>query len=117
MAGYSENKRTECTPCKCLTCRSEDHLIENFLKPPKKHEKRKKQVRFSETCNIESPKEYSKGKDNNDQNICASKKHMSDNYECSSRDFGDNSQLTNWILNSGETCHMMPQVSNFIPGY
>ena len=41
---------------------------------------------------------------------------MSDNDECSSRDFGDSSQLTNWILDSGATCYMTPNVSNFIPG-
>ena len=41
---------------------------------------------------------------------------MSDNDECYSRDFGDSSYLTNWILYSGATCHMMPQVSDFIPG-
>ena len=41
---------------------------------------------------------------------------ISDNDECSNRDFGDSLQLTNWILNSVETCHMTPQVSYFIPG-
>ena len=30
--------------------------------------------------------------------------------------YGDSSQLTNWILYSGETCHMTPEVSDFIPG-
>ena len=40
---------------------------------------------------------------------------MSDNDECRSRDFGDSSQLTNWILFSGATCHMTPQVYNCIP--
>ena len=42
---------------------------------------------------------------------------MSDNDKCSSRDFGESSQLTNSILDSGATCHMMPQVSDFIPGF
>ena len=41
---------------------------------------------------------------------------ISDNDECSSRDFGDSSQLTNCILDSGETCHTKPQVYDFIPG-
>ena len=41
---------------------------------------------------------------------------MSDNDKCPSRDFGDSSQLTNWILDSGETYHMMSEVSDFIPG-
>ena len=41
---------------------------------------------------------------------------MSDNDECPSQDFGDISQWTNWILYSGATCNMTPQVSDFIPG-
>ena len=40
---------------------------------------------------------------------------MSGNDESSSRDFGDSSQWTNYILDSGETCHMTPQVLDFIP--
>ena len=30
--------------------------------------------------------------------------------------YGDSSQLINWILDSGATCHMTPEVSDFIPG-
>ena len=41
---------------------------------------------------------------------------MSDNDECPSRNFGDSSQLTNWILDSGATCHMTPKFSDIIPG-
>ena len=41
---------------------------------------------------------------------------MSGNDKSSSRDFGDSSQFTNCILYSGETCHITPQVSYFIPG-
>ena len=40
---------------------------------------------------------------------------MSGNDECPSETFGDSSQLTNWILDSVETCHMTPEVSDFIP--
>ena len=40
---------------------------------------------------------------------------MSGNDEISIRDFGDSSQLTHWILDSGATCHMTPHVSYFIP--
>ena len=29
--------------------------------------------------------------------------------------YGDSSQLINWILDSGATCHMTPEVSGFIP--
>ena len=31
-------------------------------------------------------------------------------------DYGDSSQLFNWILDSGATCHMTPEVTDFIPG-
>ena len=41
---------------------------------------------------------------------------MSSNDERSSEKYGDSSQLTNWILDSGATCHMTPEVSDFIPG-
>ena len=38
------------------------------------------------------------------------------NDESTSRYFGDSLQMTNWILDSGETCNITPQVSYFIPG-
>ena len=38
------------------------------------------------------------------------------NDKSSSRYFGDSSQLTNWILDSGATFHMTPHVSDVIPG-
>ena len=41
---------------------------------------------------------------------------MSGNEECPSGNFGASSQLTNWILDSGATCHMTPQASSFIQG-
>ena len=42
---------------------------------------------------------------------------MYDNDECTSRNFGDSSHLTNWIIDSVYTCHMTPEVSDFIPGF
>ena len=42
--------------------------------------------------------------------------HISSNAESPVRDYGYISQLTNCILDSGETCHMTPDISNFIPG-
>ena len=39
---------------------------------------------------------------------------ISGNEKNSSIDFGDSSQLTKWILDSGATCHMTPEVSDFI---
>ena len=40
----------------------------------------------------------------------------SGNDEFPSGNFGDSLQLTNWILDSGATCHMTPEVPDFIPG-
>ena len=48
--------------------------------------------------------------------IYASMARMSGNDECPSANFGDSSQLTNWILDSRTTCHMTPYVSDFIAG-
>ena len=42
--------------------------------------------------------------------------HMSTNAEITRRSYGDNSHLTNFILNLGETCKMTPDISDFIPG-
>ena len=54
-------------------------------------------------------------KNNSDQNIYASMARMPSNDECTSGNFSDSSQLTNWILYYGETCHMTSEVSHFIP--
>ena len=32
------------------------------------------------------------------------------------KDYGDSLQLNNWILDSGATCHMTPEVTDFIQG-
>ena len=55
-------------------------------------------------------------KNNNYQNIYASMERMYDNEKCPNKNFSDSLQLTNWILDSGATCHIMQTVSNFIPG-
>ena len=41
---------------------------------------------------------------------------MSNDDKRKNKDYGDSSQLTNWILDSGATCHMTPEVTDFIPG-
>ena len=46
----------------------------------------------------------------------ASMAQMYSNNERSSENYGDSLQLTNWILDSRATCHMKPEVSDFIPG-
>ena len=40
---------------------------------------------------------------------------MYSNAEIPRGDFGDILQLTNWILDSGVTCNMTPEISYFIP--
>ena len=54
--------------------------------------------------------------DDNGKKIYASIARMSSDDERESKEYGDSSQLTNWILDSGATCHMTPEVTDFIPG-
>ena len=42
--------------------------------------------------------------------------HISDNDKFPGRNFCYSSLLTNWILDSGATFHMTPEVSGFITG-
>ena len=55
-------------------------------------------------------------KNNSDQKIYAYMARFSGNDEFPSGNFGDNLKLTSWILDSGATCHIIPEVSDFIPG-
>ena len=87
-------------------------MIAKFPKQPKDNEKRRKQVRFKEKGN----RACDNGKNNNDQKIYASMTRMSGNDKCPGEHFVDSLKLTNWILDSGATCHMTPYVSDFIPG-
>ena len=41
---------------------------------------------------------------------------MSNAEKCENKDDGNSSQLTNWILDSGATCYMTPEVTDFVPG-
>ena len=102
----------EHTPWKCFRYGSEDHMIAKCPNPPKYNWKRRKQVRFNEKGNCACKN----GKNNSDQKIYASMAQMPSNDKRSSENYGDSSQLTNWILDSGATCHMKPEVSAFIPG-
>ena len=52
---------------------------------------------------------------NSDQNIYVSMTHMYDNENFPSGGFGDSLQLTSWILDSGATCNMKPEILDFIP--
>ena len=49
------------------------------------------------------------------QNIYVSMVRMSTNAESHRINYGDSSQLTNWILESDATCNMTPEISDFIP--
>ena len=100
----------ERTPLKCFKCGSEDHLIAKFPKPPKENEKLRKQVSYNEKGNYACDN----GKNNSDQYIYASMSRMSGNDDCPSGNFGDSLQLKNWILDSGATCHMTPEFSDFV---
>ena len=54
-------------------------------------------------------------KNNDDHQIYVYMARMSNNDKHSSEKYGDSSQLINWILDSGSTCHMTPEFSGFIP--
>ena len=41
---------------------------------------------------------------------------MSSDDEQKSGEYDESSQLTNWILDSGATCHMTLKVTDFVPG-
>ena len=53
---------------------------------------------------------------NESHNIYVYTAHMSYNAESPRRYFVDIPQLTNWIFDSGATCHMTPEISDFILG-
>ena len=87
-------------------------MIKKCPKPQKDNEKRRNQLRFNEKVN----RACNNGEDNNDHKIYASMARMSSDDEHKSVKYGDSSQLTNCILDSGATCHMTPEVSDCIPG-
>ena len=87
-------------------------MITKCPKPPKDNEKQRSQVRFNEKGNLACDN----GQNKDDRKIYTSMARMSNNDERKSEKYGDSSQLTNWILDSGATCHMTPEVSDFIPG-
>ena len=49
--------------------------------------------------------------------IYSSMECMSGNNKCPCTNFGDSTQLADWILYSRATCHMTPEVLDFIPGF
>ena len=104
--GVSSNKNSDHPARNFYRCGSEDHMISKFPKPPKDSEKRRKSVRFNEKGNLAC----NNSKNNNDHKIYASMARMSSNEKCSSEKYGESLQLTSWILYSGATFHMTPEV-------
>ena len=80
-------------------------------KPPKDSEKRRKSERSKEKDNPAC----NNSNDGNDHKIYAYIAQMSSDDKRKSKDYGDISQLTNCILDSGATCHMTPEFTDFIP--
>ena len=99
-------------PRKCLICGSEDHIITKCPKPPKDNEKRRKQVRFDKKVNCACDN----GEDSDDHKKYASIARIFSDDKRKSVKYGDSSQLTNCILDSEATCHMTPEVLDFILG-
>ena len=111
-AGTSSNKNSNRPTRKYFRCGSEDHIIAKCPKPPKECEKRRKSGKSKENF---IPAKYNSD-DEDDLKVYASMARMSNDDKRKNKDYGDSSQLTNWIFDSGATCHMTPEVTDFIPG-
>ena len=68
-------------------------MIAKCPKTPRDNEKQRRQVGFNEKGNHACDN----GENNSDQKIYAPMARMSSNDECPNGNFGDSSQLTNWI--------------------
>ena len=108
----SSDRNLERPPQKCFRCAYGDHMIAKFPKPPKENEKRRNQVSFNEIGN----RACDNGENNYDHKIYAYMARMSSGDKRKSVKYGDSSKWTNRILDSGATCHMTPELSDFIPG-
>ena len=86
-------------------------MIAKCPKPPKDSEKRRK----SEKSKKKGNGACENSNDDNDIKVYASMARMSSDDKRKSKDYGESSQLTNWSFYSGATCHMTPEVTDFIP--
>ena len=86
-------------------------MIVKCPKPPKDSEKRRKSEKSKEKGN----RACDNSDDDNNLKVYASMARMTSDDKRENKDYGDISQLTNWILDSGATCHMTLEVTDFIP--
>ena len=93
-----ERQQTERTLRKFSKCRYVDHQISKFPKPPEDNGKELETVHFNERDDCAFQKESENGDNDNNQKKYTSMAQMYSNDNSSSRDFGDSSQLTDWIF-------------------
>ena len=86
-------------------------MIAKCPKPPKDSQKRRKSEKSKEKGN----RAYDNSDDDNDLKVYTSISQMTSDDKRKNKDYGNSLQLTNWILDSGATCHMTPEVTDFIP--
>ena len=87
-------------------------MIAKCPKPPEDSDKICKSEKSKEKRNCACDN----SDDDNDLKVYASMARMSTDDKRKIKNYGDSSQLTNWILDSEPTCPMTPEVTDFIPG-
>ena len=85
-------------------------MIANYHKPRKDSQK----IRKSEKSKEKGNRTCDNSDDDNELKVYASMARMSNDDKRENKDYGDSSQLNNWILDSGATCHMTTKVTDFI---
>ena len=104
----------------CFICGLEDHIFANFPKPDTLDNKFHWKTEKPKNCSYRSTKIDKAPENGTDQSksqkMNASMTYISSNVESPRGYFVDSSQPTNWILDSGTTCHMKPKVSGCVLG-
>ena len=104
----------------CFRCVSEDHFITDFLNLNTPGKKVHWNTEKPKTCAYISKKIYKTLENStyeiDPQKINTSMARMYFNVEITRKHYGYISQLTNWILDSGATCNMIPDISDLISG-